>query len=95
MERSLTPGERRNNALEQLDAGHRALQESLEGLDPEEAFLGSRWSVWEVLQHLDVTGFIDALEKIASGEMDMLPPFSNRAERLQQDLEPDHRLYGA
>ena len=56
---------RRDQALVRLDQGHRALTSSLAGLDPEEAFLGSRWSVREVLLHLDSENFIDALEKIA------------------------------
>ena len=37
--------ERRDRALEIMDAGHEALVKSLEGLDTEDAFLGSRWSV--------------------------------------------------
>ena len=86
-EPELTPLERRDRALARLDAGRRALQESLAGLDAEEAFLGSRWSVWEVLQHLDAESFVEALERIAAGEQDMLPPFTSREERLRQDLE--------
>ena len=35
--------ERRDRALVKMDAGHWTLRESLAGLDPEEAFLGSRW----------------------------------------------------
>ena len=54
--------ERRDRALGKMDAGHQALVKSLEGLGSEEAFLGSRWSVWEVLKHLDSEGFVEALE---------------------------------
>ena len=86
-EPELTPLERRDRALARLDAGRRALRESLAGLDAEEAFLGSRWSVWEVLQHLDAESFVEALERIAAGEQEMLPPFTSREERLRQDLE--------
>ncbi len=89
-----TPLERRDQALERLDAGQRALQESLAGLEAEEAFLGSRWSVWEVLKHLDAESFVDSLERIAAGELDLLPPFTSREERLRQDrqhLEATHR----
>ena len=50
--------------LQRLDEGHQLLQESLEGIDPEEAFLGSRWSVWEVLNHLDAENYVAALEEI-------------------------------
>ena len=54
--------QRRARVLERLDEGHKALHESLEGMDAEDAFLGSRWSVWEVLNHLDSEGFVEALE---------------------------------
>ena len=77
---------RRDQALVRLDEGHRALTNSLTGLDPEEAFLGSRWSVREVLLHLDSENFIDALEKIARGEHEMLPPFSTREEELKKEI---------
>ncbi len=86
-ERPLSLLERRDRAVERLDSGHRQLKEALKDLDPEEAFLGSRWSVWEVIQHLDAAKYVDALEKIASGEMETLPPFTSRAEHLQQDLD--------
>ena len=78
--------ERRGRALVRLDQGHRALMDSLAGLDAQEAFLGSRWSVREVLLHLDSENFVDALEKIAKGEQDMLPPFSSMEEQLQSEL---------
>ena len=77
---------RRDQALVRLDEGRRALTNSLTGLDPEEAFLGSRWSVREVLLHLDSENFIDALEKIARGEHEMLPPFSTREEELKKEI---------
>ena len=83
----LTPMERKARALVRLEEGRRALRQALEGIDAEDAFLGSRWSVWEVLQHLDAENFVDALEKIAIGEMEMLPPFTSREERLRQDIE--------
>lgn len=83
----LTPLQRRDAALARLAAGQAALRQALAGLDAEEAFLGSRWSVWEVLQHLDAESFVEALERIAAGQQDMLPPFSSREERLRQDLE--------
>ena len=83
----LTPMERKARALARLEEGRRALREALEGIDAEDAFLGSRWSVWEVLKHLDAENFVDALEKIAIGEMEMLPPFTSREERLRQDIE--------
>ena len=63
-EENLTPLQRRARALERLDQGHQALHESLEGIDPEDAFLGSRWSVWEVLNHLDTENYVAALEQI-------------------------------
>ena len=56
-------------------------------MDAEDAFLGSRWSVWEVLKHLDAESFVEALEQIAAGERAMLPPFTSREERLRQDIE--------
>ena len=86
-ETQLTPLQRKAGAIVRLEEGRRALRESLEGLDAEDAFLGSRWSVWEVLQHLDAENFVDALEKISIGEMEMLPPFTSREERLRQDIE--------
>ena len=86
-EPQLTPLERRARALVRLEEGRRALRDALEGIDAEDAFLGSRWSVWEVLKHLDAENFVDALEKISIGEMEMLPPFTSREERLRQDIE--------
>ena len=86
-ESQLTPLQRRQRALVRLEEGRKSLRQSLEGLDAEDAFLGSRWSVWEVLKHLDAESFVEALEKIATGEMEMLPPFTSREERLRQDIE--------
>ena len=88
--------ERQAAALRRLDEGHQALRQSLEGLEPEEAFLGSRWSVREVLLHLDSENFVDALERIAAGEDEMLPPFSTREEQLAKELahlEDTHRRF--
>ena len=88
--------ERQAAALRRLDEGHLALRQSLEGLEPEEAFLGSRWSVREVLLHLDSENFVDALERIAGGEDEMLPPFSTREEQLAIELahlEETHRRF--
>ena len=79
--------ERRDAALKRLDEGHEVLLKSLEGLEAEEAFLGQRWSVRDVLLHLDSERYVDALEKIALGEMDMLPPFSSREEHFRQELQ--------
>ena len=79
--------QRRDAALRRLDEGHEILLKSLEGLETEEAFLGQRWSVRDVLLHLDSERYVDALEKIARGEMDMLPPFSSREEHFQEELE--------
>jgi len=73
-------------ALERLDEGHKTLHASLEGIDPEDAFLGSRWSAWEVMNHLDTEKFVVALEEIASGEKDMLPPFDGRDAKLKSDI---------
>ncbi len=89
----MSPGEResilqrRDAALQRLDEGHRVLLQSLEGMDTEEAFLGQRWSVRDVLLHLDSERYVDALEKIARGEMAMLPPFSSREEHFRLELE--------
>ena len=85
-EKELTTLQRRDRVLERLDQGHQALHESLAGIDPEDAFLGSRWSVWEVLNHLDTENYVEALEKIANGKMEMLPPFTSREEKLQNDI---------
>ena len=79
--------QRRDAALQRLDEGHQILLQSLEGLEAEEAFLAQRWSVRDVLLHLDSERYVDALEKIARGEMDMLPPFSSREEHFRQELE--------
>ena len=97
-EENLTPLQRRDRVLERLDASHKTLHESLEGIDPEDAFLGSRWSVWEVLNHLDTENYVDALEKIASGEMAMLPPFNSREDKLKEDiahLDENHQRFRA
>ena len=90
--------QRRDAALQRLDEGHQILLKSLEGLEAEEAFLGQRWSVRDVLLHLDSERYVDALEKIARGEMDMLPPFSSRDEHFRQELEQQeatHRRFRA
>lgn len=86
-ESQLTPLQRRDRALVRLEEGRQSLRRSLEDLDAEDAFLGSRWSVWEVLKHLDAESFVEALEKIAAGDMEMLPPFTSREDRLRQDIE--------
>ncbi len=79
--------QRRAAALQRLDEGHQILLKSLEGMETEEAFLGQRWSVRDVLLHLDSERYVDALEKIARGEMEMLPPFSSREEHFRLELE--------
>ena len=85
-QQDMTPLQRRQRVLERLDTGHKDLHDSLEGIDPEAAFLGSRWSVWEVMNHLDTAKFVEALEDIAAGKKDMLPPFNSREEKLKSDL---------
>lgn len=88
--------ERQRNALRRLDDGHAALLDALAGLGEAEAFLGSRWSVWEVMQHLLTENFVEALEQIASGEREMLPPFDARTDRIAQDiagLEANYRRF--
>ena len=90
--------QRRDAALQRLDEGHRILLKSLEGMETEEAFLGQRWSVRDVLLHLDSERYVDALEKIARGEMEMLPPFSSREEHFRLELEQQestHRRFRA
>ena len=90
--------QRRDAALQRLDEGHQILLKSLEGLEAEEAFLAQRWSVRDVLLHLDSERYVDALEKIARGEMDMLPPFSSREEHFRQERERQeatHRRFRA
>ena len=90
----LTLEERRQRALGRLDDGHAALLDALAGLDEAEAFLGSRWSVWEVMQHLLTENFVQALEEIASGQRAGLPPFDARADRIAADvarLEANYR----
>ncbi|MQG65134.1 MAG: hypothetical protein FI706_07730, partial [SAR202 cluster bacterium] len=69
-EQELTSLQRRARVLERLDEGYKNLHTSLEGLDPVDAFLGSRWSVWEVLNHLDTEKFVAALEQIVAGDED-------------------------
>ena len=89
---------RRDAALQRLDEGHQVLLKSLEGLDTGEAFLGQRWSVRDVLLHLDSERYVDALEQIARGEMEMLPPFTSREEHFRQELEQQeatHRRFRA
>ena len=82
----LSPTERQQRALRRLDEGHAALLEALNGVGEAEAFLGSRWSVWEVMQHLLTENFVQALEEIASGEREMLPPFDARQDRIAADV---------
>ena len=97
-EQDLTPLQRQARVLERLDEGHKTLHASLEGLDPVDAFLGSRWSVWEVLNHLDTEKFVAALEEIAAGKKDMLPPFNSREAKLKSDiahLDDNYRRFRA
>ncbi len=83
---ALSAYERQQRALQRLDDGHAALLDALEGLSETEAFLGSRWSVWEVMQHLLTESFVEALEQIASGEREMLPAFDARTDRIAADV---------
>ena len=83
---NLSPTERQQRALRRLDEGHAALLAALDGVGEAEAFLGSRWSVWEVMQHLLTENFVQALEEIASGEREMLPPFDAREDRIAADV---------
>ncbi len=83
---TLSAHERQQRALQRLDDGHAALLDALEGLSETEAFLGSRWSVWEVMQHLLTENFVEALEQIASGEREMLPAFDARTDRIAADV---------
>ena len=78
---------RHRQVLSNLDAGHKELCESLKNLHPEEAFQGTRWSVWDVIKHLDSEGFVDTLESISFGPTHMFPSFTNRAEKLKTDIE--------
>ena len=78
--------ERRERALQRLDDGHAALLAALAGMDDAAAFLGSRWSVWEVMQHLLTENFVTALEEIAAGERDLLPAFDGRGDRIAADI---------
>ena len=82
----LSARERQQRALQRLDDGHAALLDALEGLSETEAFLGSRWSVWEVMQHLLTENFVEALEQIASSEREMLPAFDARTDRIAADV---------
>ena len=94
----LSPVERRDRALRRLDDGHAALLDALSGVGEAEAFLGSRWSVWEVMQHLLTENFVQALEEIASGEREMLPPFDPRNDRIAADvarLEANYQRFRA
>ena len=83
---TLSAHERQQRALQRLDDGHATLLDALEGLSETEAFLGSRWSVWEVMQHLLTESFVEALEQIASGEREMLPAFDARTDRIAADV---------
>lgn len=92
----LSAHQRQQRALRRLDDGHAALLDALDGLGEAEAFLGSRWSVWEVMQHLLTESFVEALEQIASGEREMLPAFDTRDDRIAADvarLEANYRRF--
>lgn len=93
---TLSAHQRQQRALRRLDDGHAALLDALEGLSETDAFLGSRWSVWEVMQHLLTESFVEALEQIASGEREMLPAFDARTDRIAADvakLEANYRRF--
>ena len=92
----ITIAERQARALRRLDDGHAALLQALADLDDAEAFLGSRWSVWEVMQHLLTENFVEALEEIAAGQREMLPAFDARASRVAADtarLEANYQRF--
>lgn len=92
------PLERKERALQRLDDGHAALLAALDGVDEAEAFLGSRWSVWEVMQHLLTENFVQALEEIAAGQREMLPAFDARGDRIAGDvakLEANYQRFRA
>lgn len=94
----LTAAQRQRRALGRLDDGHAALLDALAGVGEAEAFLGSRWSVWEVMQHLLTENFVEALEQIASGEREMLPVFDARDDRIAHDvarLEANYQRFRA
>jgi hypothetical protein len=61
--------------IEQFKKSHEALLGSLREVEPKEAFEGSQWSISDVLIHLNLSKFIDALEKIVSQESLMLPKY--------------------
>jgi precorrin-6B methylase 1 len=82
----LSVSERQQRTLRRLDDGHAALLDALAGLGEAEAFLGSRWSIWEVMQHLLTENFVEALEQIASGGREMLPAFDGRDDRIANDI---------
>ena len=93
---ALSAHQRQQRTLQRLDDGHAALLDALEGLNESDAFLGSRWSVWEVMQHLLTESFVEALEQIASGEREMLPAFDARTDRIAADvakLEANYRRF--
>lgn len=83
---ALSVTERQRRAVQRLDDGHAALRDALAGLDDAEAFLGSRWSVWEVMQHLLTENFVAALEDIAAGRRELLPAFDGRGDRIAADI---------
>lgn len=70
----------------QFKASHEALLKSTGRMKPEEAFKGSQWSVADVLVHLDLTKFVDALEDISKGNSERFPKYGTLESSLEQYL---------
>lgn len=83
----LSPLERLAQVLKAMDEGHEALRSSLTGLESEEAYLGSRWSVFDVLRHLNLQRFMASLEQLLDGKMEQMPRFPSREERLKAEID--------
>ena len=69
---------------QQFELSHDALMKSLTGLNVSEAFEGSEWSVADVLMHLDLSKFIDALRDIHEGKVNRFPSYGTLESAIEK-----------
>ena len=76
-----------SNIREQFAASHEVLLKSLSNISTEEDFKGSVWSVSDILMHLDLSKFVDALQDIYEGKADKFPTFGTLDSAIEKYLE--------
>tara|TARA_A100001037_G_scaffold302803_1_gene335287 strand:+ start:21315 stop:21767 length:453 start_codon:yes stop_codon:yes gene_type:complete len=78
---------------QQFEMSHEALIKSLIGISASEAFEGSEWSVSDVLMHLDLSKFIDALQDIHEGKVNQFPSYGTLESAIEKYVEVINENY--